>query len=289
MNYIKNLKHKFSLRKFIKILPNKCFINDTKRILKNYTMALFKKYCKEIIKELDKIPVYLPGTPVSPGDILRFGDYEARGKPIGSFVHYTSLSKYDIRFDIQEDNDPDPYLYSSKNSVGVKFTADANATTNIGGKLDVTFSREGATYFAAIDCTLQSIKDLSSIESQLNLAKTDPKIGGCYLVVSVTTAKKALIMQSNSRSASLTLDGNVQGLQPSTGTKVDASLKVNISSYKDSSFIKPWSDNVTVFFSLGYLSKNDDGKLDVSLRSILPGKYSLTKVDLKELLRNYPR
>jgi hypothetical protein len=252
-------------------------------------MALFKKYCREIIKELDKIPVYLPGTPVSPGDILRFGDFESRGNPIGSFFHYTTLSKYGIGFDILEDKDADSYLFSSKNSVGVKFTADVNAPSNIGGKLEATFSRTGATYFAAIECKLSSIKDISGVESQINEIKTDAKLDGCYLVTSVTMAKKALIMQSNSKSASLTLDGNVQGLQPSSGTKIDASINVNISSYKDSSFIKPWSDNVTVFFSLAQLSKNDSGNLNISERSLLPKKYSLINVDLKVLLNTLPK
>ena len=151
-------------------------------------LVLFRKYCREIVKELDKIPVYLPGTPVVPGDILRFCDSEALRRPIGSFVHYSNLSELGISFNLLNDNYPDPYLFSSKKSVVVIFIESANATTNITGKLDVSFSRQGATYLAAIDCSLSSIKDLMDVETQLKVAKPDLKCGNCNIVTYVIIA-----------------------------------------------------------------------------------------------------
>jgi hypothetical protein len=218
-------------------------------------MSLAKIYCKEIIKELDKIPVYLPGTPVNPGDIITFG----RTRPIGSFSQVSSLLSLGIQLQERTDADPDPYLYSSKGAVGVSFTSDASTGNTGDGKLEITFNREASTYFAAIDCGVTSFVDISTLPQQLEPHRNRIDWKSCFIVTAVTIAKKALIMQANSQNASLTIEGNVKGLQTGADLKINASISVKIDKYKDSSFIKDWSENVTVFFSLATYRKKPSG------------------------------
>lgn len=248
-------------------------------------MGLAKDYCKEIIKELDKIPVFLPGTPVKVGDVITFGKGFIKPRPIGSFSPVSKLSELGIQIEVDNDNDPDPYLYASKGSVGVSFTADANAASTGQGKLDINFRKEGSTYLAAVDCTVSSIKDTSNLEALLKPHKNKIDWKNCFIVTSVTIAKKALIMQSNSESASLTVEGDVKGLQTGAGVNIDASASVNIKTYTDSSFIKDWSDEVTVFFTLARFRKKIFGDWSIKTKSAM---YINDDNDSFELTPLYP-
>jgi hypothetical protein len=248
-------------------------------------MGLAKSYCREIIKELDKIPVFLPGTPVEVGDVITFGKGFIKPRPIGSFSPVSKLSKLGIEIEIQKDNDPDPYLYASKGSVGVSFTADANAATVGKGKLEINFKKEGSTYFAGIGCKVTSMTDTSNLENDLEPFKNKIDWKNCFIVTSVTVATKALIMQSNSKSASLTIEGDVKGLQTGGNTDIDASAKIQINTYKDSSFIKDWSDNVTVFFTLARYRKKFLGDWGIKTKSAM---YLNEDDDIYELSPIYP-
>jgi len=220
-------------------------------------MSLAKDYCKEIIKELDKIPVFLPGTPVNVGDIITFGNGFTKPRPVGSFDPVSKLSSFGVSYQVQneKDSDSDSYLYASKGAVGVSFTADANVATVGKGKLEINFNKEGATYLAAIECIVKSIIDTSNLEKQLEPHKNSIDWKNCFIVTSVTIAKRALIMQSNSQSASLVIEGDVKGLQTGSELDVDANISIKINTYKDSAFIKDWSENVTLFFTLARYRK----------------------------------
>jgi hypothetical protein len=248
-------------------------------------MSLAKDYCKEIIKELDKIPVFLPGTPVSVGDVITFGKGFVKPRPIGSFDPISKLSSLGVTFQEQDDADPDPYLYASKGSVGVSFTADANAATVGKGKLEINFNKEGATYFAAVDCKVKSIVDTSNLEQQLEPHKNSIDWKNCFIVTSVTVAKRALIMQSNSQSASLVIEGDVKGLQTGSELDVDANISLKINTYKDSSFIKDWSENVTVFFTLARYRKKFLGDWGMATKKAM---YINKDTDNYELTPVYP-
>lgn len=181
---------------------------------------------------------------------------------------YLRWKKLGVNFQQQQSQEPHPYLFASKGSVGVSFTANATADTAGDGKLDISFSKEGSTYFAAIDCTVSYIDDTSHLVEQLIPHKDDLDWGDLFIVTSVTTAKKALIMQSNTSSAQLSIEGNVKGLQPGVGIDLNASAGLKINSYKDSSFIKPWSDQVGVFFTLSRFSKKLFGGYGLKTRSL---------------------
>lgn len=224
-------------------------------------MSLVKSYCKEISRELGKIPVYLPGAPVQIGDIIEFGIDGQKRKPIGTFKHVSDLKSLGVHYDVREDRHPDPYKYASKGGVEISFNADAQAGDLGKGELKIAFKKEASIYLAAVDCTENLITDLTVLKEQLkpHIDKYDWK--NCFIVTALMSAKKALIMQSNSTNASLVITGEVKGLNPGdSGLKVDSGIDLKVNSYKDSSFIKDWSDDVSVFFTLATFSKMATGK-----------------------------
>jgi hypothetical protein len=214
--------------------------------------SLAKQYCKEIVRQLKKTPVYLPGEPVNVGDIISVKTRLIDGKPLGIYHAVTSLKNLNIPFEVLQDDAPDSYIYSTKEAVGVEFIASADIAAKGSGELKVTFNRTGSIFFSAIDCTKERISDCSNLVKLVNghAESLQDEREHLFIVTSVTTAKKALIMQSNSQNGGLTLSGEVEGLQATTGINIDANIKVKITAHKDSSFLKPWSDNVTVFFDL---------------------------------------
>lgn len=214
-------------------------------------MALYKDYCKEIIRQLDKIPVYLPGVFVQVGDIIQFSHRGLFGqRPIGSFTKKTSLSNLDIKFKAESDPDPDPYKLASSKSVSMLFTAEGNAVNGNSGKLEISFTKEGATYLVATECVQTAISDLQSVEKQLHEHEDELNWNDHFIVIGVTVAQNALIMQSSSSSASLTIAGEVKPFDTGSTGQPGGSASVEIKSYKDAAFIKDWSGNVTVFFDL---------------------------------------
>lgn len=224
------------------------------------------KYAKEIAKELTKIAVVLPGAPVEVGQIIHFpfgrqGIWPfKKAAPRGAFNVITTLANLDVEPQISEsDVDGDPYIFASKKDVKIEadlgIQAGLPTGTSPNGSLKAKFSAEGSVYFSAIGCKTTRITNLDQIQIDLNNHKNDIVWNETFLVTSVTIASKALIMQSSSKSASLDVGGDIKGL--TTGNAVDFSGDVNIAvrSFKDSSFIKPWSDNVTIFFGLHRFTK----------------------------------
>lgn len=220
-------------------------------------MSLALSYCKELAQELRQIAVYLPGVDVSIGDIISFKEGNIFGpKPIGPFQKIANLSDLNINLDTEEDLNSYSYVYASKGGVNISFNAAANAGTNAEGKLSVNFSKAGVTYLSAADCKQKRFKDISGLDELLTPHKTEVNWKQYFIVTAVTVAQRALIMQSNSGSASLEIEGQVKGLQPIPGGailnngNVNANINLKINSYKEASFIKDWSNYVPVFFQL---------------------------------------
>ncbi len=217
------------------------------------------KYSKEIAKELGKIAVYLPGEHLAVGDIITFPNGKSvfsKHKPFGAFKKITSLRKLGVGYDEPEfSRTPDTYHFSSKNSV--QFTDRINGNVDLGndnlpsgkGGVNIEFSSEGAIYFLAIDCDKKELNDLLSLENEINSKGKKMLWEDTYLVTSVTIAKKALIIQSRSKSSGLTIEGNVKGIQSGS---IEMSLQSQLNFKKQSGdiFIKDWSNDVTVFMDV---------------------------------------
>ena len=215
-------------------------------------------YSKEIIKELDMIPVYYPGTMVKPGDVISFKHFNIFGKPqpVGQFTKEASLTDY---FEIGLETDPnlDPVRFSSRKGVSMEFNAKADVGELGKGELKIAFSREGSSFVAATGMKQVRIRNLDKLKGQLMKHKS--KFSGdwskAFIVTSVRTAQKAMMMQSNSNNGSLTIAGEVKQLQTGAAGNLDIGASVTVSSYKDAAFIKEWSDNVEIFFGLSRFRK----------------------------------
>jgi hypothetical protein len=235
-------------------------------------MSLAQDYCREIAKELRQTAVYIPGSDVKPGDIIKFTNNNIFDKPIGEFYIAGNLSDFGINLptESEEDNATDSYVYASKGSVSVSFTADLAAPTVGQGKLSIGFSKSGSTYLSAIDCKETRFKSILNLENDLAPHRGKLQWNEYYIVISVTIASKAIIMQSNSSSASLEIDGSVKNLVPGGDAvrNLNADFNLKISKYKDASFIKEWSNNVPVFFTLVKYKKKFLGGWDINSKKM---------------------
>ena len=227
-------------------------------------------YSKEVAKELTKIAVVLPGAPVEVGQIIHFpfgnkGIWPFRKvAPYGAFNVITTLANLNVTPQVSPpDPDGDPYIFSSRKDV--KIDADFGAQGNIpagalvNGSLKVSFESEGSVYFAAIDCKTTRITNLDQIQIDLEKHKNEIIWNETFLVTSVTIASKALIMQSSTKTASLDVGGDIKGLITGMATDISANVNIGVKNFKESSFIKPWSDNVTIFIGLHRFTKSDFG------------------------------
>lgn len=227
-------------------------------------------YSKEIAKELTKIAVVLPGEALKVGQIIHF-PFGRKGiwpfkkpAPRGSFNVITSLSELGLAVETSNwKKEPDPYIFASRKSVKIDFSIEGQGTVNpnvnANGTLKANFEKEGSVYFAAIDCERSDLLNLPSVQVDLEKHKNDIIWNETFLVTSITKADKALIMQSSTKSASLGISGDIKGLITKDRGDISADTKIGVENFKESSFIKPWSENVTVFMGLHRFTKKSFG------------------------------
>ncbi|MDO5968867.1 hypothetical protein Q4Q35_03525 [Flavivirga aquimarina] len=256
------------------------------------------KYSKEIAKELGKIAVYLPGEHLTTGDIITFPNGKSmfsKPKPFGTFKKITSLKKLGVNYDEPKfSKTPDTYHFSSKNTV--KFTSEINGNVDLGndnlpggeGGVNIEFSSEGAIYFLAIDCDKKELNDLLSLENEINSRGKKMLWEDTYLVTSVTVAKKALIIQSRSKSSNLIIEGNVKGIQ-SGNVEMALQPKLNFKKQNGDIFIKDWSNDVTVFMDVVKFKKEvfESEKYERSIENIKfneEDKIKFEQIKIEELL-----
>ncbi|WP_298416836.1 hypothetical protein [uncultured Kordia sp.] len=255
------------------------------------------KYSKEIAKELGKIAVCLPGEQVKVGDIIKFPYGKTlfgKTRPMGTFKKITSLKKIGIKHDKPIfSNAPDTYYFTSRKAV--EFNTKSKSNFNLqndkllktDGTIHVEFSSEGAIYFLAIDCDKKELNDLLAIENAVNVKGKEMLWDDTYLVTSVTIAKKALILQSRSKSSGITIEGNISGI--SSGTlKTNASSKFHFKNQTGDVFIKNWSDDVTVFMDVVKFEKQvfeSEGYRN----AVEKAKIKFKKVKIDDLLINHTK
>lgn len=258
------------------------------------------EYSKEVAKELSKIPIVLPGTPVELGHIIQF-PYGNRGvwpfnrpSPRGSFEVVTSLQNLNVQPQIfDNDQSKDTYIFSSRKKVktesGINTSGKLDPDIGIDGKLIVSFNAVGAVYFAAVGCKTSRITNLDQIQVDLSRHLNKLTWDRTFLVSSITLADRALIMQASTKTAFLEIAGDINGFKISEISELTASSKIVVSKFKDSSFIKPWSENVAVFFGLhrftkrtfGYNSTNNEGK---RMTTVEETEFTLKPVSALEII-----
>jgi hypothetical protein len=259
--------------------------------------GLLIKYSKEIAKELTKIAVVLPGTPVDLGDIINFpfGNKSIFKipSPTGSFEVINNLNNMKIKPVIDySDKEGDTYIYSSQESVSIegssKGKADISSELSLGGNLSVAFNEIGSIYFVAVGCLTHRITNIDQIQVNLKRYNKDLLWENTYLVTSITLAKRALIMQSSSEKAFLELSGDIEGLKINDISKISDKSEIKINKVIDASFIKSWSRDVIVFFGLHRFQKKtfgftpkEEGKTAVDFEDY---EFEIIPVSVSELL-----
>ncbi len=219
------------------------------------------EYSKEIARELGKIAIYLPGEELQIGDIIRFPYGKTsifkKVNPLGSFIKISSLSHLGITTPpTRKSKSPDSYRFTSKDGVQLQFGATAQASLSntslpqANGSLQIKMSNEGAICFFALDCYKEQLDHIAALEHEINTHDNEMIWDDTFLVTSVTTAQKALIIQSNSSSSEVVLDGDVQGLQSSQVGSLSADTSIKIQKQQGDLFIKDWSDTVTIFMDV---------------------------------------
>ncbi len=236
------------------------------------------QYSKEVARELGKIAVYLPGEEIEVGDILTF-PYGKRGllqkmAPLESFQKITNLRNLGIDyFKIQKSKSPDTYRFTSKQAVQFQFDTKLQADLNTNalpkgkGELQIKLSSQGAICFFALHCSKTSLSDIPALENEINAKGKKMVWEDTFLVTSVTIAKKALIIQSNSSESEVILGGDVQGLQSNSLMNLKANAQIHINKQKGDMFIKDWSDDVTVFMDVMRFEKETFGVQNKDLQT----------------------
>ncbi|WP_456438564.1 hypothetical protein [Psychroserpens sp.] len=264
-------------------------------------MSLQIKYSKELIKEYGQVGVYLPGTPINIGDIITFDfgkNIFGKARPLGSFQKKNSLKNLGVKYmESDFDNDADTYYFKSS---GTKiFDTGVNASGDLGneelpkakGNLGIKLSSEGSLFILAIDCNFKRIENIADLENKINSNGKKMIWDDTFLVSAITVASKALILQSKTSSSEFSISGDVQGIKTNSAN-VNADAKLAIKTTNGNAFVKPWSDNVTLFMEVMKFEK-DVFEDDVNTRDIKPSTnfgaselIKLRSVNISELLND---
>jgi hypothetical protein len=213
-------------------------------------MQLAKDYCKEILRQLDQLAVYLPGRQVDVGDVITFGPVGLFSRPLGDFQLVTTLEKLKVNVDKRTDVTPQSYRYASREGTSVSFNGSADAGQIGSGKLTISFSKSGALYLAALNCTREEMTNVNTLERQLVPLQNELDWNNCYIVTSVTRAGRAVIMQSSTTNAEMVIEGQTKQLVATPGNPIDVNAQFNVTSYKEASFQKDWSNESPLFMTL---------------------------------------
>jgi len=257
--------------------------------------SLQTSYSKQIAKELGKIAVYLPGEEITVGDIIKFpyGNKLFKNNPTGTFSRVTNLKKLGVTYSKPKESiTPDSYQFTSKGSVDVHFNVDAKLDSSIpnfpNGEtgVKISLSEEGAIFFYAIDCKKKELLDIPSLQNQINDEGKTMVWDDTFLVTSVTIARKALVIQSNSKYSELILGGDIKGLQGSKALELNVQSKIHIKKQRGNIFIKNWSDEVTVFMDVMRFRKKVFGTKEFNLidTPFLKDEVELQRVNIEEII-----
>jgi len=222
-------------------------------------------YCKQIIKDLDRIPIYPPTVTRMLGDIIQFKRRRVlRTKPLGSHALITNLKNLKVKFKIRKDIHPAPFKYGSRGVNTNYLNLEGKVSNKITGKLRVSFKNKYSTYLIATDCVTHSIENLNDLNALLKpfYNKSGIDWENCFIVNSITIAKKAFILQVTNSDSIVELEGKVEGLKPSElQSSIDANLDFNITNDVGSELLIDKAKDINIFFGLVRFKKVKNGQL----------------------------
>ncbi len=249
-------------------------------------MSLQIKYSKELAKEYGQVAVYLPGSPIEVGDIVTFDygkSFLGKARPLGSFQKKNSLKNLGVPYQKSKpDTETDTYFFKSSGTKIIETGLNANgninealpkAEANIGLKL----SSEGSLFILAVECTIRQIDNVTDLQNMVIRNDKDMIWKDTFLVTSLTIAKKALIAQSKTSTSAFVISGDIDGIKNSSAN-VTADAKLSIKVNNGDAFIKPWSNNVTLFMEVMKFEEATFGPKDTNFRNFNNKRKATKKV-----------
>ena len=179
-------------------------------------MAVFDQFWDEFINAFERLPVWLPGSPIELGDIGVIG---RRG-----WEKLTTLEQLGVRLAVRNVESNVSYSYASRNSVEISALASADTEqitpgTEMAAGMKMTFKRGGAFSIRAENCQHWQIDNMLEVEDKIRSLGTSD--GGWrsrrwVLVSQLTTAQPSIVIVAGSSGAEATVEirgtGGITGL-----------------------------------------------------------------------------
>ncbi len=202
-------------------------------------MGAAEQYCREITNAFGLVAVYLPGTSLKIGDIIKYDKENLFSNKEGVFTKVGTLKAMKVECDVEVDKTLADLTYSSKGKTEIVTSISADKIA----KTEVKFKADGSVYMNALSCKTSSIENLGEMEARLK-ENWNLKYDNLYIVTKLVTAKKAIIMQSSGKDGGLVFE-----MLKVPEVPIDkAELKVTHS--QNQAFIVDAKDNVTVLMNL---------------------------------------
>lgn len=202
-------------------------------------MGAAEQYCREVTNAFGLVAVYLPGTSLKIGDIIKYDKESLFSNKEGVFTKISTLNAMHVECDVVVDETVADLTYSSKGKTEIVTSISAEKIA----KTEVKFKADGSVYMNALSCKTSSIENLGEMEAKLK-ENWNLKYDNLYVVTKLVTAQKAIIMQSSGKDGGLVFE-----MLKVPEVPIDkAELKVTRS--QNQAFIVDAKDNVTVLMNL---------------------------------------
>ncbi len=163
-----------------------------------------KQYTKELYSKFKYMAMWLPGKPISLGDIVVFDE--------GYYKRIGNIKDKGISFNIRHDKTASHVNYTSKGEVSVFFKAKGEPPPPMSqlaiaeAGFSVEMQKANATLFEALDTLSPSIENQIELgENILELYKNGKWELSHYVVTEILEAKSATILISNGANARIEL------------------------------------------------------------------------------------
>lgn len=172
--------------------------------------AIHTRYAREMHDRFGQFASWPPNTPLQLGDVgvLRRDRFDKT----------TTLTDLGVRFTPDRTGEPVLLEYSSANQVRLSVDGDVQAAATIApvaSKISISFGREGATFFQAVEAVRDSVADVRQLEKDLRpLMARRIWRPEWAVVTSVQRTGPAIILVSGRRDASLELTVGADALGP---------------------------------------------------------------------------
>ncbi|WP_371551403.1 hypothetical protein OG266_38460 [Streptomyces sp. NBC_00554] len=198
--------------------------------------AAHEQYTRELFDKWGYFATWMPNGPCALGDVGVL-----RGR---RFNRMTSLANLGVAFTTTRRGTPVDYSYASTGGVDCSLSGQAEAVTPLSGSraalatLTVSFKSANATYFRAVECTVESIDDLPALERPLaELRQSGQWRREYWVMTEVVRTGPALILVANEANARVSLRVTSDGLpvtdvlggaSASTGLSVGSGLEASV-------------------------------------------------------------